>query len=78
MERIHTRVDRSVLGMTSYLGKAVRSGLEDDQKDSYGHGYLLQLQVVSHPGPAQHAAHAVPSRHSNLPQTDGQRGEFGW
>lgn len=62
----------------AYLREAVGPSLEDDQEDSNGHGDLLQDEAVSHPGPAQHAAHAVPSSLRYLPQTDGQAVELGW
>lgn len=60
-----------------YLRQTVGSGLEDDQQHSDGHGDLLQLQAMSHPGPAQHPAHAVLGGGGNLPQADGQAAQFG-
>lgn len=54
------------------LWETVRAGLKYDQQDSYGDSDLLQLQVVGHPGPPQHLAHAVPGRRSDLTQADGQ------
>lgn len=64
--------------LPGYLRQAVGPGLKDDQQNSDGHSDLLQLQVVSHPGPAQHPTHAVLGGHSDLAQTDGQAVQFGW
>lgn len=75
-----TQTARSVCvtaALPGYLWQAVRSGLKDDQKNSNGHSDLLQLQVVSHPGPAQHTTHTVLGGHSDLAQTYGQVVKFG-
>ncbi len=64
--------------LPGYLWQAVRSGLKDDQKNSDGHSDLLQLQVMSHPGPTQHTTNAVLCGHGDLSQTNGQAVQFGW
>ncbi|TNN33464.1 hypothetical protein EYF80_056370 [Liparis tanakae] len=54
------------------LREAVGPRLEDDQQHPDGDGDLLQLQVVGHPGPPHHAPHAVPGRHGQLAEADGE------
>lgn len=63
--------------LPGYLWKAVRSGFKDNQKNSNGHSDLLKLQVLSHPGPAQHTTHTVLRSHGYLPHTYGQAVKFG-
>lgn len=64
--------------MAANLWQAVRSSLKDNQKNPNGHSDLLQLQVLSHPGPAQHTTHAVLGCNSYLAQTNGQTVKLGW
>lgn len=66
-----------VVAMPVDLWQAVRSSLKDDQKNPNGHSDLLQLQVLSHPGPAQHTTHTVLGCYSYLTQTYGQTVKFG-
>ena len=64
-------------GGRAYLGEAVGPGLEDDEQHPDGHGDLLQLQARGQAGSPQHPAHAVPRRHGDLPQAQGQAAQLG-
>lgn len=65
------------LCLQQYLWQTVRSGLKDDQKNPDWYCNLLQLQIVSHSGPAQHATHTVLGGYSYLVQAYGQAIYFG-